>query len=192
MFCFIYKWMISLAADNGKPSSLPRWVSRHISRCSSCQSYAHTVELLEERLPADARVIAGQTAHDFDTLPYRIHTALDAQRGSSLQPPRPRRFLIPALGTAAALLFIVGGIFFISQPGDRPVLNQPEAPGLFAALSAGNLPPASLQGLVSKAESPLDSELHLLVDNVTSAGEYILTGLTPNLNPGSGNQRNTP
>lgn len=172
MMCFIYKWFISLAADEGK--AVPGWVNRHMEACPSCKSFARIGAVMERKMTGDADELFKQTD---ESLSHRILASLHTQPEHAYRRTlkrSPRRFvLVPAMA-AAVLMLVVGGFFFINDGNGVPVVDE-TLPGY--RLAAIENPPATLANLFSSAESPMEDELQSLVKNVESAKEYFTTYL---------------
>jgi hypothetical protein len=179
MFCSIYKWKISQAMDSGKPiSSL---LQRHLQKCDSCREYAEFCTSLKPKLTQDKQVIL----QDFDkSLNKKIMTAIQKQNGpgSGAAEKSPahkfslrRPALIPSLAAAFTVLVISIGILFFALPRSkqRPALDQ-----ISILLSA-----AFPEDVLSKVESPLETEYSELKRAFESTSKYLISSFDFRLGP---------
>lgn len=167
MFCSVYKWLISQAADSGKPIS--GFVKKHTHRCDTCRDFARLCESLKPKLAQDRQILLENTG---GALHRKIMAALKKESASpSGRQAISRRFLArkPALVPllAAAFLFLVLSISLIiimgPRAGDRTSFGNPSE-----LVSA-----ASPKALLVKAESPLEKEYVELKKTFNSTTQYL-------------------
>jgi hypothetical protein len=77
MFCTIYKWLTSQAADSGKP--LSGFVKNHTHRCDSCREFAQICESLKPKFAQDKHAILEKTDGELNK---KIISALSKERAS--------------------------------------------------------------------------------------------------------------
>ena len=131
MWCAIYKWNISRAADSGKtPEGLTK---RHLEKCASCREFHRLSQDLEKRLAADASALLGYADPSLaERIQSKIGTAGPTEAFSPA-PSRPKSIRLRPVWAAAASLAIVIGISLIwtlsSPPTKMPPLDPVLGPG---------------------------------------------------------------
>lgn len=167
MFCTVYKWLMSQAADSKKPIS--GFVKNHTHRCDSCREFAQLCESLKPKLAKDKQAILKKTD---DALNRKILSALSKEKVSpSGRQGRVRIYLaqkpalIPSLAAACLVFAISLSIIFIVIPlsRDRSSFGRPSE-----LVSA-----ASPRALLVKAESPLEKEYLGLKKTFNTTTEYL-------------------
>jgi len=167
MFCTVYKWLISQAADSGKPVS--GFVKNHTRRCDSCREFAQLCESLKPKLAKDKQVILENT---HEALNKKIILALSKERASlSGRKGTARTYLArkPALVASLAAAFVVLAIslsiLFIVIPLARDTSSFGRPSELVSAASPGVL--------LVKAKSPLEKEYLELKKTLNTTTEYL-------------------
>jgi hypothetical protein len=171
MFCTVYKWLISQAADSGKPIS--GIVKNHIQKCDSCREFAQLCESLTPKFAQDKHAILENTN---GALNQRIISTLSKERTSlSGRKETPRKFSVkkPAfaatLAAASLVLAISLSIVFLVLPHSKKQLSFVRPSELVSATSP--------ELLLVKAESPLAKEYLELKKTFNSTTEYLRTVL---------------
>ncbi len=167
MFCTVYKWLISQAADSGKPVS--GFVENHIHRCDSCREFAQLCETLRPKLAKDKQAIL---ENGDEALNKKIISALSREKASlSGGQGTARTYLArkPALVASLAAAFVVLAIslslIFIVGPPARDTSSFGRPSELVSAASPGVL--------LVKAESPLEKEYLELKKTLNTTTEYL-------------------
>jgi hypothetical protein len=167
MFCTIYKWLISQAADSGKPVS--GFVKNHSHRCDSCREFAQLCESLKPKLAKDKQAILEKTD---EALNKKIILALSQEKaslsgrqGKARTYPARKPALVASLAAAFVVLAIsLSLIFKVGPPArDRSSFGRPSE--LVSAASPGVL--------LVKAESPLEKEYLELKKTFNATTEYL-------------------
>lgn len=167
MFCTVYKWLISQAADSGKPVS--GFVKNHTHRCDSCREFVQLCESLKPKFAQDKHALFENADRALDK---KIISSLAEERtslsdhqgtGRKYHPRRPA--LVPSLAAASLVIAISLSIIFIVIPQSRkrPSFIRPSE--LVSAAS----PPV----LLVKVESPLEKEYQGLKKTFNSTTEYL-------------------
>jgi hypothetical protein len=167
MFCTVYKWLISQAADSEK--TLSGFVKNHTLRCNSCREFAQLCESLKPKLAKDKLAILKKADEALDK---KIIAALSKEKA----PPSARQgkvrtylarkpALVPSLAAACLVIAISLSIIFIVIPlsRDRSSFGRPSE-----LVSA-----ASPRALLVKAESPLEKEYLGLKKTFNTTTEYL-------------------
>lgn len=167
MFCTVYKWLISQAADSGKP--LSGFVKNHTQRCDSCREFAQICESLKPKFAQDKHAILKN--YD-EALSKKIISALPKERASESGRPRiPRKFLarrpvlVPSLAAAFLVVAISASIIFIA-------VHRSKNMGPFGHPSE-LVNAASPEVLLAKAESPLETEYQELKKTLNTTTKFL-------------------
>ncbi|MGD8534874.1 MAG: hypothetical protein PVF66_03420 [Candidatus Aminicenantes bacterium] len=167
MFCTLYKWLISQAADSGKPIST--FVKNHTHRCDSCREFAQLCESLKPKFAQDKQSILENTD---EVLNKKIIAALSKERVSlSVRKGTARKFLArkPALVASLAGVFMILAIslsiIFLVIPHARDTSSFGRPSELVSV--------ASPEVLLVKAESPLEKEYLELKKTFSTTTEYL-------------------
>lgn len=167
MFCTFYKWLISQAADSGKPIS--GFVKNHAHRCDSCRKFAQLCESLKPEFAQDKHSILENSG---EALNKKIISALSKERASlSGRQGTARKYLarkpalVPYLAAAFVVLAISLSIIFIVIPRARDTSSFGRPSELVSA--------ASPEVLLVKAESPLEKEYLELKKTLNTTTEYL-------------------
>lgn len=167
MFCTVYKWLISQAADSGKP--LSGFVKNHTQRCDSCREFAQLCESLKPKFAQDKHAILKN--YD-EALSKKIISALPKERASEsgrLRISRKfltrRKVLIPSLAAAFMVVAISASIIFIAVHRSRNMGPFGHPSELVSA--------ASPEVLLAKAESPLETEYQELKKTLDTTTKFL-------------------
>ncbi len=179
MFCSIYKWKISQAMDSGK--SISSLMQRHLQKCNSCREYAEFCTSLKPKFTQDKQVIL----QDIDkSLNKKIMMAIREQNGpgtGALEKSPAHKFslrqpaLIPSLAAVLTVLIISISIIFFVLPRSkqRPAIDQ-----ISTLLSA-----ASPKDVLSRVESPLETEYAELKRAFESTSKYLISSFDLRIGP---------
>lgn len=171
MFCTVYKWLISQAADSEKP--IPGLVKNHTHKCDSCREFARLCESLKPKFAQDKHTILEKAHREFDK---RIISALSKENASlSGRQGKPRKFSVrkPAFvawAAAASLVLAISlSIVFLVIPHSKKELSFVRPSELVSATSP--------ELMLVKAESPLAKEYLGLKKTFNSTKEYLRAAL---------------
>ena len=177
MFCTVYKWLISQAADSGKPVS--GFVKNHTQRCDSCREFARLCESLKPKFAQDKYAILKN--YD-EALSKKIISALPKERVSESGDQRiPRKFLAqrPVLVTSLSAVFLVAAIsvsiIFIAVPRSKDMSSFGHPSEWVSA--------ASPESFLAKAESPLETEYQELKKTVDTTTKFLRSYLDFHIGP---------
>jgi hypothetical protein len=167
MFCKVHKWLISQAADSGKPIS--GFVKNHVHRCDSCREFAQLCESLMPKFAQDKHAILEKTDEAFNK---KIVSALSKERASqSGHHGSPRKFtarrpsLAASLAASSLVIAISLSIIFIVIPYSKKEISFVRPSELVSVTSP--------EVLLVKAESPLEKEYLELKKTFDSTTEYL-------------------
>ncbi len=167
MFCTVYKWLISQAADSEKPIS--GFVKNHTHRCDSCREFAQLCESLKPKLEKDKHAILKKADK---ALNKKIISALSkekaplsARQGTVRTYLARKPALIPSLVAVCLVIAISLSIIFIVIPHSRDRSSFGRPSELVSA--------ASPRALLVKAESPLEKEYLGLKKTFNTTTEYL-------------------
>ena len=177
MFCTVYKWLISQAADSGKPVS--GFVKNHTHRCDSCREFAQLCESLKPKFAQDKHAIL----KNYDrALSKKIISALPKERASVSGRQRiSRKFharkpvLVPSLAAAFLVVAISVSIIFIAVHRSRNLGPFGHPSKLVSAVSP--------EVLLVKAESPLETEYQELKKNLDATTKFLRSYLDFHIGP---------
>ncbi len=169
MICFLHRWNIDCALDEGTP--LGTGTARHVARCAGCREHHEQQRAVVNRLEQSAATPVPE-APAF--LRSRIMNAVRAEQAK----PLPANWGIAAWAPVAvvAAIAIVGLLQPDSQspqpavPGANPPVA--EAPAPLPALPTVNLQ-AALQKVPDQIAAPYDRELQSLQSDLKSASQYL-------------------
>lgn len=164
MFCPLYKWFISQAADSGKPVS--GLLRRHLRRCASCQEFAQFSESLPQRSAQDTGDIL--KGHD-GALDEKIKSGL-SKASESRKPSAGKPVLIPVVVAASALLIITISIIWLTTPKSSPL--DP-----LKTIYDFDINQASLEKKIVSIESPLEEEIQGLKQTLSSTAKFLVSSL---------------
>lgn len=173
MFCSINKWIISRSVDTGRP--LPGRVKNHLQRCNSCREFAAFCTSIRPKLIQDKNIILEKadkalTKKILSGIPVDITEKTGLENKTRFRKRAPRRpVLIPSLSAALVVLGILGGILFFTHP--RPQDTNPL--GQLSALVKA----ASPEDVLSRIESPLETEYEELKRALDSTTRFLLSSL---------------
>jgi hypothetical protein len=173
MFCSINKWMISRALDTGKP--LPGRVKNHLQRCDTCREFASFCTSLKPKLMQDKNAMLERfdealTKKILSNIPEDLKAASAPEHRTSIRKMVARRpALIPSLSAALVVLGILISLLFLTHPRsqDMDPLGQ-----LTAFIRT-----ASPEDVLSKMESPLETEYRELKQTLDSTTRSLLSSL---------------
>ena len=167
MFCTAYKWLISQAADSGKPVS--GFVKNHIHRCDSCREFAQLCESLKPKLSKDKQAILENTNKALNkkimSALYKERASLPDRQGTVRTYLAQKPALVPSLAAALLVLVLFLSIIFIVIPLSRDTSSFGRPSELVSA--------ASPRALLVKAESPLEKEYLELKKTFSATTEYL-------------------
>ena len=164
MFCFLQRWKIDRALDEGDALN-PR-TEAHVARCADCRRHHEQQRAIVNRLEQSAQLPVPE-APAF--LRSRVMNALRDEESA----PLPVRWGVAAWAPVAvvAAIAMVGILQTDPQPAPRP---RPKPPVLveLPAMPEMNLQ-AALQKVPSQIAAPYDRELQNLQSDLKSAGQYL-------------------
>ncbi len=172
MFCFLQRWKIDRALDEGDALN-PR-TEAHVARCADCRRHHEQQRAVVNRLEQSAQLPVPE-APAF--LRSRVMNALRDEESA----PLPVRWGVAAWAPIAvvAAIAMVGILQTDPQPGHPPVQPRPNP---LVAKPPANLPAvalpsmnlqAALQKVPSQIAAPYDRELQNLQNDLKSAGQYL-------------------
>ncbi len=177
MFCTVYKWLISQAADSGKP--LSGFVKNHTQRCDSCREFAQLCESLKTKFAEDKLAILKN--YD-EVLSKKIISALPKERTSesghqrfSWKFPARKPVLISSLATAFLVVTISASIVFIAVHRSKDAGSFGHPSELVSA--------ASPEILLAKTESPLETEYRELKKTLDTTTKFLRSYLDFHIGP---------
>lgn len=168
MFCWLYRFMISTAAD--ADNRLSARTKRHLGNCAYCQGFHEMCLSLGEGLRSEA---AHRDADD--ELPAQFgRRVLEAvpERGAPTY-KLPIRWARPALAAACIAVAALIGVFFLRN--EPPVVERARTDGLYNLMGNGH--PAAWARLVDK---PLAGEIENLADGTESAVRFLVACVAVN------------
>ncbi len=165
--------MISRALDTGKP--IPGRVKNHLQRCDACREFAAFCTSLKPKLAQDKDIILERADIALtEKIISKIHQDLEAKpipvRKTLFGKLADRRLsLIPSLSAALVVLGILVSILFLMHPRsqERARLGQ-----LSALVKA-----ASPEDVLTRVESPLETEYRELKQTLDSTTRFLLSSL---------------
>lgn len=167
MFCTVYKWLISQAADSEKPIS--SFVKNHAHRCDSCREFAQLCESLKPKLSKDKHVILKKTDEALNkkiiSALSKEKAALSGRQGTVRTYLAQKPTLVASLAAACLVLVISLSIIFIVIPLSRDTSSIGRPSELVSATSP--------RALLVKAESPLEKEYLGLKKTFNTTTEYL-------------------
>ncbi|MBC8327009.1 MAG: hypothetical protein H8E27_15420 [Verrucomicrobia subdivision 3 bacterium] len=167
MFCFLQRWNIDRALDEGDILA-PR-TKAHVARCADCRLHHEQQRAIVNRLEQSAQLPV-PNAPAF--LRHRVMNALRDEQSA----PLPVRWGIAAWAPVAivAAIAMAGILQTDPQPTPQPSPNPPmaEAPAAMPAMPTMNLQ-AALQNVPSQIAAPYNRELQHLQNDLKSAGKYL-------------------
>ena len=177
MFCTVYKWLISQAADSGKPVS--GFVKNHTHRCDSCREFAQLCESLKPKFEQDKHAILKN--YD-EALSEKIISALPKERASesvrqriSRKFPARRPVLVTSLAAAFLVVAVSVSIIFLVVPRSKDTGSFGRPSELASA--------ASPEVLLAKAESPLETEYQELKKTLDTTTKFLRSHLDFHIGP---------
>jgi hypothetical protein len=160
MWCSIYRFMISHAADEGrKPSPM---TLRHIDGCDSCRRFYEQCLMISTELKRDTDDRPMEQAGEYAR---RVAAAIPEKQ---LTHKRQLKFRPLAAAACIGLVFIGALIFFAVRP-DRPVQRSSQTP-VVQQISAGDI----LAVLNRPLADPLSGELKQITNEADSAVKFII------------------
>lgn len=169
MFCAIYKWLISQAANSGKP--LSGRVLHHIHRCDSCNEFSQICGSLREKFAQDKQAILDN--HD-KTVDQKLIAVLSKElasmpdRQAELRRPRRQRpALVPVLAAAFLVVAVSISIVLLTVPRAEKTTSLGRISELVSA--------ASPEDVLAKFETPLEKEYQELKQTLGSATKFLLS-----------------
>jgi hypothetical protein len=177
MFCTVYKWLISQAADSGKP--VAGFVKNHTQRCDSCREFAQLCETLKAKFAQDKHAILKNSD---GALSKKIISALPRERAPisgrqriSRKSLARKRVLVPSLAAAFLVVAISVSIMFIAVHRSRDMGPFGHPSELVSA--------ASPEVLLVKAESPLETEYQELKKTLDTTTKFLRSYLDFHIGP---------
>ena len=171
MFCFLQRWKIDRALDEG--DALTPRAEAHVARCADCRRHHEQHRAVVNRLEQSAQLPVPE-APAF--LRSRVMNVLRDEESA----PLPVRWGVAAWAPVAVVAAIakVG----ILQTDPQPAPPAQPRPNLLVAKVPPNLPPVALpsmnlqvalQKVPSQIAAPYDRELQNLQNDLKSAGQYL-------------------
>ena len=177
MFCTVYKWLISQAADSDKP--VAGFVKNHTHRCDSCREFAQLCESLKPKFEQDKHAILKNYG---ESLSKKIISALPKERTSesgrqriSRKYPVRRPVLVTSLAAAFLVVAVSISILFIAVPRSRDTGSFGRPSELASA--------ASPEVLLAKAKSPLETEYQELKKSLDTTTKFLRSHLDFRIGP---------
>lgn len=191
MFCWLFKLMISHAADGDNP--LSGTTEKHISHCANCRGFYETCLSLGEGLTREATISNEEVSK---RLSNRILTAIHHRRtetykvGMKLWPM--------AAAACVALIVLTGVLLMVIQPEKQQPNQYEQAVKVISdiVVSADNLSggrlvkenfPARWPRLI---EEPLAGELNNLADDTESALRFLVACVAVDISGTEGKSMN--
>lgn len=109
MFCRLFRFTISSAADSG--SVIGRWTNRHVARCASCRRFLQDCRQIGVRLRSEAAA----WRQDSPQISAGILPSL-----ATLQPSSRSSQIRVALAAAACIAIAGAGMLLLSTPAKAP------------------------------------------------------------------------
>ena len=168
MFCFLQRWKIDRALDEG--DALTPRAEAHVARCADCRRHHEQQRAVVNRLEQSAQLPVPE-APAF--LRSRVMSALRDEESA----PLPVRWGVAAWAPVAVVAAIaMVGILQTdpqpAQPRPNPLVAKAPANLPRVALPSMNLQVA-LQKVPSQIAAPYDRELQNLQNDLKSAGQYL-------------------
>jgi hypothetical protein len=169
MFCSIYKWLISQAADSEKP--LSGRLLRHIQRCSSCHEFAQFCGSLKTKLAQDKQSILDNHDNALDqkiiSAVYQDSTSIRGRQAEPVKESARRPALVPILAAAFFILAVSISIIFLTVPRSENEISLGSVSELVSA--------ASPENILGRLESPLEKEYLELKQTLGSTTKFLLS-----------------
>ena len=171
MFCFLQRWKIDRALDEG--DALTPHVKAHMTRCTDCHRHHEQQHAVVNRLDQSAQLPVPE-APAF--LRSRVMNALRDEESV----PAPVHWGVAAWAPVAVVSAIA--LVGILQTEPQPSPSAQPRPNPLVTKAPPNLPPvalpsmnlqAALQNVPSQIAAPYDRELQNLQNDLTSAGQYL-------------------
>ena len=167
MFCFLQRWKIDRALDEGDALN-PR-TEAHVARCADCRRHHEQQRAVVNRLEQSAAMPVPEPPA---FLRSRVMNALRGEQSA----PLPVRWGVAAWAPVAivAAIAMVGILQTDPQPAPRPRPKPPvvKVPVKLPATPSMNLQ-AALQRVPSQIAAPYDRELQNLQSDLKSAGKFL-------------------
>ena len=160
MWCSIYRFMISHAADNNcRPSLL---ILRHIGCCDNCRGFYEHCLLIAARLKCDTDNLSAERPSEYT---QRVIAAIPERPGINERQVRLRPLAIAA---CIGLLFMSVAVFFAVRP-ERAMQRPSQTPAV-QQIPAGDI----LDVLNRPLADPLSGELNQITDEAESAVKFLV------------------
>ena len=167
MFCFLQRWKIDRALDEG--DALAPRTEAHVARCADCRRHHEQQRAVVNRLKQSAAMPVPEPPA---FLRSRVMNALRGEQST----PLPVRWGVAAWAPVAivAAIAMVGILQTDPQPAPRPRPKPPvvKVPVKLPATPSMNLQ-AALQRVPSQIAAPYDRELQNLQSDLKSAGKFL-------------------
>jgi hypothetical protein len=165
MFCFLQRWKIDRALDEG--DALAPRTEAHVAHCADCRHHHEQQRAIVNRLEQSAQLPVPD-APAF--LRSRVMNALRSEQSA----PLPVRWGVAAWAPVAVVAAIAMVGILQTDPQPKPRSNPPvaEAPAALPAMPAMNLQ-AALQKMPGQIAAPYDRELQNLLSDLKSAGNFL-------------------
>jgi hypothetical protein len=169
MFCAIYKWLISQAANSGKP--LSGRLLLHTRRCDSCHEFAQFCGSLKTKLAQDKQAILDSHEKTVDQkIIAMLSKELASIPGRQAEPRRSRTqrpALVPVLAAAFFVLAVsISIIYFTALRSEKEI-----SLGRISELVSR----ASPEDVLGRFESPLEREYLELKQTLDSTTKFLLS-----------------
>ena len=168
MFCWLYRLIISNAADTG--SELSHATQRHIDNCANCREFRQICLSLGEGLKREAAQRGAGDELPAD-LVRRVLAAAPAKSAETFT--LPIRWTRPALAAACIVVAALIAVFSLTWgPDEAPPAEPPRIDGLYGLIDDGHLRlRRTWTGLVDK---PLTEEIENLTRGTESAVRFLV------------------
>ena len=165
MFCFLQRWGIDRALDEG--DALAPHTEAHVARCADCRRHREQQRTVVHRLEQSAAMPVPEPPA---ILRSRVMNALRSEQSA----PLPVRWGVAAWAPVAVVAAIAMVGILQTDPQPKPRFNPPvaEAPAALPAMPAMNLQ-AALQKMPGQIAAPYDRELQNLQSDLKSAGNFL-------------------
>lgn len=165
MFCWLFRLMMSHAADGDNPLSPA--AEKHIRHCADCRYFYSTCLLLSERLKSE---IVSPDRNLSVRLRKRILTAMPHQQTKTIS--FRVKWWPAAVAACLTLIVLMGAMFFVERLDDRlATLNKIQTDIRNFQTIVGKEFPAAWPELI---EGPLANEAKNLADDTEAAVRFLV------------------
>jgi hypothetical protein len=169
MFCWLFRLMISHAADGDNPLSPA--AEKHIRHCEDCRYFYSTCLLLSERLKSE---IVSPDRNLSVRLRKRVLTAMPHQQTKTIS--FRIKWWPAAVAACLTLIVLIGAMFFVKRLNDRlTAIRDVRTDIRNLQTIVGKEFPAAWPELI---EGPLANEAKNLADDTEAAVRFLVACVT--------------